>query len=56
MTRGALVQIGNLPYNQRNWIHTVEDVGSFASSGPTEAHGGRAQATVGAAKLGRAIS
>jgi alkaline phosphatase len=28
---GALVQIGNLPYNQSNCVHTVEDVGVFAS-------------------------
>lgn len=28
---GALVQIGNLPYNQTNCVHTVEDVGIFAS-------------------------
>ncbi len=27
----ALVQIGNLPYNQSNCVHTVEDVGVFAS-------------------------
>lgn len=28
---GALVQIGNLPYNQTNCVHTVEDVGIVAS-------------------------
>lgn len=28
---GALVQIGNLPYNQSNCVHTVEDVSVFAS-------------------------
>jgi alkaline phosphatase len=28
---GALVQIGNLPYSQTNCVHTVEDVGVFAS-------------------------
>ena len=29
--RDALEQIGNLPYNQTNCVHTVEDVGVFAS-------------------------
>jgi alkaline phosphatase len=28
---GALLQVGNLPYNQTNCVHTVEDVGIFAS-------------------------
>ena len=28
---GALLQIGNLPYNQTNCVHTVEDVSVFAS-------------------------
>jgi alkaline phosphatase len=28
---GALVQVGNLPYNQSNCVHTVEDVAVFAS-------------------------